>query len=371
MRLLIYSEAWGKGGIESFIKNEVPFLMSRGVKVEIFSTWCWPSECSGESVKGVVVQHIVFRGHRPNLVIRTFLGALSYLRVLHKGRFDAVHINTMNGMGFLYSQIARWCGVPIRIVHSHNTNFGSGSRRAKELFHQIGIRLFSASATHRLACSKAAGEYLFYGKEFKVINNGIKINNFRFNELNREKIRDKFGIEGSARVLGFVGRLSEQKNPLFAVSVFKQCYLINRNCRFLVVGSGELNHELKEAINSLKMDKVVFQEEAVENIGMYYAALDALVMPSLYEGLPITAIEAQCSGLPILCSENITQSVKITDLVSFESLDRGSERWANDLLEIASGPIQRTKYYRCVEDAGYSDEECLGTLEDILRGVAK
>lgn len=131
MRVLVYTEAWGKGGIESFVSNEVRALASRGVQFEVFSTWCWKGyEYRGLEGQGVP-HRVVFNGHRPSLVKRTLIGAAEFARLLGGTPFDAVHINTMNGVGFLYSALAQAYHVPVRIVHSHNSDYGTGLRAIK------------------------------------------------------------------------------------------------------------------------------------------------------------------------------------------------------------------------------------------------
>ena len=101
MRVLVYTEAWGSGGIETFVSGEVRCLSNSEMQFDVFSTWCW----KGYKQRGLhypnVTHTVAFSGFRPNLVKRTLIGCMQFSRLLRSNSYDAVHINTMNGMGFL------------------------------------------------------------------------------------------------------------------------------------------------------------------------------------------------------------------------------------------------------------------------------
>ena len=367
MRVLVYTEAWGKGGIETFVSNEVRLLSSEATKFEVFSTWCWKG-CKQRGLEHPFTPHkVVFVGFRPNLVRRTLVGYSEFSKELKHNNYDVVHINTMNGMGFLYAFAARRYGVPVRIAHAHNSDFGTGLRVIKGAMHSLGRALFMSSATNCLACSNSAGQYLFGTRKYEVIPNGVEIERYAFRERHRSEERAKLHVERSCMLIGSVGRLSSQKNPLFQLRVFRSVKEKIPSSRFLMVGSGELNSEVNEEIKRLGLGDSVIRLEAVDDVSSIYSALDLLLMPSLFEGLPMVAVEAQCAGLSILCSSAVTSEVEITDLVTRKELSDGADSWSKAAIDILSNmPHNREHYADLMEDAGYSVEAAVSRLQNII-----
>ncbi|MCD8129986.1 MAG: glycosyltransferase, partial [Lachnospiraceae bacterium] len=163
-----------------------------------------------------------------------------------------------------------------------------------------------------VACSKYAGEKAFCGHAFKVIHNGIDIKRFEFNCQARDEIRSKYEI-GNYFLIGQIGRLSYEKNQSYTVDLLREC--VNRKfpVKAMFVGDGNDLDQLKKKVSENGLDKFVVFVGATDNIEKFYQAFDMFIFPSLHEGLGIVALEAQASGLPVLCSENILEDVFVSD----------------------------------------------------------
>ncbi|WP_172145971.1 glycosyltransferase [Bifidobacterium panos] len=304
-RVLYYSEGWGFGGIETFVMNTVRCLNSQVFGFDIFCTHDWNESHDTEIAKLGGCRYVVFKGHKPGLRTRFKASTKKWRSLLREHHYDIVHINTMNGMGFAYAHIAEQEGVPVRIVHSHNTAFGSGLKLVKQIAHTAGKTVWGKSATTCLACSSEAGEYLFGKGDFQVVRNGVDIDMLRFNHEVREAYRAELGIENDTVLFGAPGRLSEAKNPLFQVGILKHLLDGGVRAKLLLVGEGPLKERIEVYASQLGIDNALIIRSATDNVAPYYWALDVFTMPSTFEGAPTTPIEAAVAGLPFICSDNV------------------------------------------------------------------
>ncbi len=370
MKILVYSEAWGKGGIESFICGEISALQGEDYQFDVFTTWCWEGLASYAADAYGVGQYTVYDGYRPNLIKRVIRGAKAFGDLLAANHYDAVHINTMNGSGFVYSWVAKRHGVPVRIVHSHNSDVGAGAKTLKRFISKVFTSLYGNTATVRLACSKDAGRYLFGDKPFQIVNNGIDTERFRYKVESRTAIRAELGISEDVTLLGNIGRIAPAKNPLFQLDVFAEYLKLDSNARYLMVGGGELVEETRTHAKKLGIDDKLVIHEPVADTAPWYCALDAFLMPSLYEGLGIVRIEAQCSGLPILISDVQPHEGDLTELSKRCSLDASPIAWADELYVMARKSVtDRETYAATIQAAGYGLEQTVRIMKGTFNSV--
>lgn len=229
-------------------------------------------------------------------------------------------------------------GVPVRIAHSHNTALRkSRTRPVKLLVHQAAKEVFAGSATDLWACSRQAAQFMFpsrvlKGKGFQFIPNGIDTDRFRFNAAVREKVRKELGVQGQY-VMGHIGRLCYQKNQDFLLDVFYEVMKRRPESILLLVGEGPDRSALEEKAGRLGIaDNVIFYGTS-DRVERLLWAMDVFVMPSRFEGLPVTAVEAQASGLPCLFSKEITEECRLSHGTIFLSMKGGPVYWAEILLK--------------------------------------
>ncbi len=231
----------------------------------------------------------------------------------------------MDTLGFIYLGIAKICGVPVRIAHAHNSFVQKGIKRP---FRLLMIKLYSIPANSLAACSKNAGEFMFGKSNFSVIHNAIETEKYKFNNNLRLQKRKILGLEDDDIVLGNVGRFHISKNQVFLIDILAELRKINSKYRLLLIGSGELENEIRHRVAEYNLDSAVTILSNRRDVNELYQVMDAFLMPSLYEGLPVTGIEAQASGLPCFFSDSITKDVDISNNTMFISLELKPEKWA-------------------------------------------
>lgn len=304
-RVLFYVESWGTGGIESFIMNAIQSSAGSGLKFDVFCVHDSNDayDASIESLGGK--RYTVFKSTKPGLLQRLISGSIKWAGLLRENHYDVVHINTMNGTGFLYAAIAAFMGVKIRVVHSHNSAFGSGNFVIKSLMHHVCKYLFTRCGNIRLACSEAAGKYLFGRQKFIIIPNGVDTRRFRFVPDSRIQVRSQLGLRDSDLLFGAVGRLAEAKNPLFQIDILKALRDKGIPAVLTLVGTGPMSQEIREYAKTCKMDPYLHMPGGTKKPQEFYCAYDVVVMPSLFEGFPMALVEAATSGVACVVSHSV------------------------------------------------------------------
>lgn len=351
-RIFMIGYSTDKGGIEAYIDNVTPFLKE---DFEIINRW------PVMEIDGKV--WVAPKSRRNPLKYYFF-----WKKFFTENKFDALYFNTCDILSIDVLKFAKRANIPVRIIHSHSFNSKwQGNNYLLTFFHKLSEKHSRKNlhryATHLLACSQKAGDWMFDGRPFKIIQNGINLNKYQFSSNKREKIRKKIG--NNHPVIAFIGRLDTEKNPLFAYDIFKNiCSSSHSNCIF--IGDGEFRHKLElQAKSDNLSDRIIFTG-AINNVDEWLSAIDALVMPSFFEGLPFSLIEAQAAGIHGLVSENVSQEANITGLVKFKELREGPEEWAKELIDLAKLP--RESKIKELESAGFSIESTADTIKSIING---
>ena len=223
----------------------------------------------------------------------------------------------------------------------------------KLLVHRIGRAAFGSSVTSRLACSEAAGRFL-YGEnaDFAVIPNGVDTDKFAYSSEKREKARAALGVNST--LLGTVGRLSPEKNQSFALDVYAEYLKLDPTARLLITGEGETEAALKEKAQALGVAGSVIFLGASKCVEDLMLAMDVMLFPSTAEGFGIVAVEAAVSALPVICSTGVPRCVAVTERTVHLSLSDGSVAWACKAKELAEKYPDRTDMSEEIDRAGYS-----------------
>ena len=264
--------------------------------------------------------------------IRRFSPAVE--AVLREGAYPIVHSN-LNALSVFSLRAAKKAGIPVRIAHSHSTA-GKGElvRNAAKAVLKLAANTYP---THRIACSQHAGEWLFGKKTpFEVLHNAIDLSRFAFDAQARAQVRESLGIAEGCFCVGHIGRFMEQKNHRFLLKAFQAFSQRMADAKLVLVGEGKLEDEMRSLARELGVeDRVVFAGFA-DDASSFYSAFDCFMLPSLYEGLGMVAIEAQANGLPCLLSDKVPAEAVVSDGCRFLSIeDSDIPHWA-DALETAS-----------------------------------
>lgn len=248
--------------------------------------------------------------------------------------------------------------VKVRIAHSHNANQDRNLKYPIKLFYRRFIEKYS---TCLMACGEAAGNWMFSGAPFQILNNAIDSEQYSFDKTKRIKTREKFGIGEKELVIGHIGRFSQQKNHEFIIKVFDEI-LKRTDAILLLVGDGELRSETEKQAEDLGIkDKIIFAGVR-SDVPDLLQAMDVFLFPSLYEGLPVTMVEAQAAGLQCVISDRISDKCIITEgLVSVKKLSDSPDAWAETVLEEARQERKNTDNE--IKQSGYDIKENAAWLE--------
>ena len=239
------------------------------------------------------------------------------------------HMNCMSGLPLSYAKRA---GVPVRIAHSHSI---SDIKNLKYPIKRYYRRVLGRAATDRMACGRMAGEWLFGRNEFLVLNNAIHTEQFIYQPQDREKARRAYGIGEHEYVIGHVGRFFYPKNHKFLIEVFLRMKKMIPDSRLLLVGEGPLQNKICEKVCRYGLkDSVIFAGNS-DKVWKMLSAMDAFVMPSLYEGLSVALIEAQASGIKCFISDAISKEAVLTDDVTVLGLEEDAGKWAEKICRIS------------------------------------
>lgn len=252
-------------------------------------------------------------------------------RIFRKGRYDVVHSHLDWYMNSYVCFLAMLAGVKKRIAHHHQAYTaqepvkGSKTRLVSPPNHLvknflcvlfcIPCKLF---ATHWLACGEAAaingwGKSAVKKGKVTILPNAIDPERFKFSESARHEIRAKYGIKDDDFVVGHVGRFYPQKNHEFLIDVFAELHKRKVNAKLLLLGDGPLQDRIKQKVESLGLANAVIFAGLQKDPTSFYSAMDIFAFPSLWEGLPLTLVEAQYTGLPCVVGENVTREVVLSE----------------------------------------------------------
>lgn len=282
----------------------------------------------------------------------------------HKGEYPIVH-GHIGSTAAIYLSIAKKHGA-YAIAHSHSAGEGS-----------VMYRMFAYPtryvAARFFACSKNAG-ISRYGKKVgndssrcQVLNNAIDAEKFAFNPETRQQVRRDLHIAGDAVVIGHVGRFIDAKNHRFLIDVFAQIKKLHPNAILLLVGDGDRRPEIQAAITEKHLNEAVILTGVRSNVWDYYQAMDVFVFPSVYEGLPVSLVEAQAAGLPCCVSSNVPEDSAVTELVEFIPLENGPEHWAEIALQKAHAA--RPDMSSVIQNAGFDVRSTANWLENFYLNV--
>ena len=257
----------------------------------------------------------------------------------------------------------------ITVAHSHTVQNGFSVSDIIRFFFRKDICRF---ADYRFACSEEAGKWLYRGKaDFTILRNGIEPSRFRFSHEMRRKLRNELKITGNETALVHVGRFSEEKNHQRLLEIFREVCVLRDNVKLFLIGDGPLRNKVeKEAESSELKDKVVFLGGR-KNVNELLSAFDVFLLPSLAEGLPISLVEAQASGLPCVFSDFITPEVRIIpSLLSPVSLDSPDRTWAEAV--VSASPLDnREEGCTFVRNAGFDIKETAEMLENFYLNISR
>lgn len=314
--LIVKTNPFAPEGITGVICNLYRFMDKEGLHIDAVV----PSRAE-KKYRDMFAQN----GGKIYRIDRCLFRPVRYVRQLKKrieeGKYDIVHVHGNSRTMALELLAAKLAGCKVRIAHAHNTDC------FYKALHYLVTPLFHSLCTHGFACGEEAGKFLFGRHPYRVIPNGIEVRKFVYNSVNRQSSRAGLGLEDKL-VFCAVGRLSPVKNHSFLLRVLKKLVEKKQDCHLLLVGDGQLRKELEEQAQGLPVTFVGLTDRVED----YLNASDVFVMPSLFEGFPLSAMEAQVNGLQCLLADTITQEVNVSGNCLYLPLEEND--WVSALLAL-------------------------------------
>lgn len=290
----------------------------------------------------------------------TFRYFLALYRLIHQNRYDIVHAHGNSATLALEMWAAKLAGCKVRIAHSRNT-CTSYPRLDKFL-----RPFFNLSYTQGFACGIQAGKWLFKDNEFQVIPNGKDISKFSYSSNKRMEYRKKLKLTDKV-VIGHAGNFNYQKNHEYLLQIFKELASEDKHYVLYLMGEGSLRPQIEKIVEDYGLAEQVVFTGSIANMADMLQAMDIMVFPSRFEGLPNVVLEWQIACLPCVISDSITKECQITDLVSYMSLEEGASAWAEKIrsIEIIDREEIKDSVLEQIRRAGFNIKENAKKLKEI------
>lgn len=352
LRVLQVGMTRNLGGIETYLIEQFRHLDKSKIDYDFVNITGEYSICYEDEIlaSGSKIFKVVSRHKNPLLHYWQWFNIL----LQNKGVYDVIVLNT-NSLEYVFPLVlGKIFGIPVRVIHSHNSGFENKQGLARRLLVGMNKKLLAWSANLRFACSQFAGQWMFKDNPYHVIYNAIDIHKYDADLIVREETRNALGLHTELTLL-HVGRFSYQKNHSFLLDIFKEVHSIQPDSVLLLVGDtteeSEFLTEVKRKIKAYGLENVVRLLGRRDDVNKIMQAADVLVMPSFFEGLTVVGIEAQASDLPLLLSDTVTKELGLLPSTQFISLEAGPTAWAEAIVN--SKQHNRQSRYEELKAAGY------------------
>ena len=248
--------------------------------------------------------------------------------------YKIVHVH-QDCLSSVILKVAARHNVPVRIAHSHSANQDKNLKYPIKLWYKRAIPKY---ATCLFACGKDAGDWMFGGAPYQIINNAIDTAAYAYAPAKRADVRQQLGLNDEL-VVGHVGRFNQPKNHPFLLEIFAALLKSEPNAVLLLVGGGDDMPKMQAKAQALGIAGHVRFLGVRSDVAELMQAMDVFVFPSLYEGLPVTMVEAQAAGLPCIISDKVPPECILTNgLVGIMPLSAAPDAWAEKILEKRDTP---------------------------------
>ena len=290
----------------------------------------------------------IYRVPRQNPLSLRYLLAID--RFFEEHPYQVVHVQ-LDCMSAPLLAAAKRNGAVVRIAHSHS------SRQDKDFKYPLKLvckRFIRREATDLFACGVDAGRWMFGTDDFRVVRNAVDVDAYAFDGERRERLRRELDVSIGALVIGHVGRFAPAKNHVFIIDVFVEALKLRPDAVLVLVGDGELRPEVERRAQSLGVYGSVRFLGVRSDVAALMQAMDAFLMPSVYEGLPLVLVEAQAAGLPCLISDSIPRDCDFKgSVIERMQLSESPSSWAATLVEVCGDSSARAKGAAVVRAEGF------------------
>jgi Glycosyltransferase len=365
IRVLQVVWSMDRGGLETFIMNVYRNIDRSRVQFDFLVHT--NKECAYDAEIRSLGGKIFKVASRRNSMLKNSRELDAFYRGHPEYGIVHMHDSCMSYISPLY--FAKKNGVPVRILHSHSTGV-SKEETAHKVLHLFHQRRLKELVTDCFACSSEAGKWMF-GKskaEFQYIKNGIESQRFIYDEMLRERYRREMGLEDKI-VIGHIGRFAYPKNHTFLLEIFYELSKLSDQFVLLLIGKGELEAEIQKKVCELDLiNKVIFLGERAD-IPQLLQAMDLFVFPSIFEGLPVTLVEAQAAGLKCVVADTVTRQAAVSDLTEYIDLKKSAFEWAERICRLI--PYERKNRQEIIRMSGFDIQETAQWMQNFYLNHGK
>lgn len=355
-RVLCILSSLDAGGAETFLMKVMRSLPAEEYQLDFIVS----------VADGCYTQEVLKRGGKIYQIPQrreNFWGAFCGIqKIVKDNQYDTVLKLGENSLSVFDLIAAKLGGAKNLALRSCNAPTGLSPKA--RLLHRFFRPILNYVATVKLAPSQLAADFMF-GKcaKVKLLNNGVDLNLFQFHAQGREQIREEFDLTDKL-VVGHIGRFHVQKNHRFLLEVFKEIYQQRQDAVLLLVGTGNLEADIRSWVDELNLqERVIFAGQRFD-IPNLLSAMDVFVFPSFHEGMPNTVIEAQATGLPCVIADTITRDADLTGLVHYLSLADPPALWAEKAVSLTSE--QRENTSSAFSQKGYDIKNVANELVELI-----
>jgi glycosyltransferase EpsF len=352
-----------EGGVGSVVNNYYEKIDKTGFSFDIITHTEEINKCPNQLYENSNIYYLKSLGK---------LGIYGYCRqlktIINCSDYDIVHIHVGHITG-IYAMIYKYCGAKKIILHAHST---SSPVSEHEIFMPL-LRLFAKMFSNKLlSCGKLAGEFCFGNNDFTIIKNGIDFNKFSSINYNSTIKRKSLGFKYNDIILGNVASFIEQKNHKYLLQVFLELSKSNDNYKLLLVGKGPKENQIVDFVKKNNLSNKVFFLGQRNDVYELMNLFDVFLLPSLFEGLPVTGIEAQAAGTRCVFSDTIDPELDLgIGLSTFLPIDKGTGPWVNYLKSIDIKKAEKEQIKNALIVDGYEINHSVKMLENIYLDISK
>lgn len=361
LRILQIVTYMGRGGLETMLMNYYRQMDRSQIQFDFLTHRREHFDYDGEIEQlGGIIYHLP----KLNPFSSNYKAELGRFFDSHP-EYQIIHVH-QDCLSSVILKVAKEHGVKVRIAHSHSS---SQDKNLKYLIKMFYRKFIPKYATHLMACGKEAGDWMFQGSPYQILNNAIDAKIYTFDEDKRIEMRKNLGIDENVLLFGHVGRFSQPKNQRFLIDIFQNIIELQPMSKLLLVGDGELRQSMEDKVKKMGLnEKVIFTGVRVD-VADLMQAMDVFVFPSIYEGLPLVLVEAQAAGLPCLISERVPIECKKTAIVEQIELNIGSRIWAEKAIQAAT--LKRKDTYEEIKQSGFDIQANARWLMNFYEGLSR
>ncbi len=260
--------------------------------------------------------------------------------IVREGDYDTAYLNISTAIDCIAALAAKKCKVKKRVLHSHaagNDCENRLNRAVLDIIHRICRTFLYRTGTDFYGASRKAGLWMFPEKivdsrKFNVILSAVDKERYEFDRKMRQEVREELGLEDHF-VTGHIGNFCPVKNYGFLLKIFTEIRKREKSAHLLLVGDGPICESVKRQVQEEGLTEYVTFTGWRTDTDRLVQAMDVFLLPSLFEGLSMVSLEAQCSRLPCVVSDTVPEEVGITDACDHISLKVDAAGWAEAVLK--------------------------------------